>query len=324
MSSHLQDREQTMTEPLFIGIDVAKNTFHVTSCPAAINISLPNNSTGTTQLIKTIQPYIISLIVLEATGGYERPIVADLLEANFKVVVASPRQVRDFARGLGEFAKTDPIDAAVLARFAQVVQPKPKPPADPKIGDLADLVRRRRQLTDLRVQEYNRSQLALHPKVRKSVRKMIKTLDYQIAELDELIEQNIKSDDGFRKKDEILRSAPGVGPHTSAMLLSQLPELGQLNRQQIAALVGVAPYDFKSGKFAGKSRIWGGRKDIRSVLYMAALTSMRCNPVIHRFAARLAKKGKVFKIVITACMRKLLIILNTMLRNQTLWRLENI
>jgi transposase len=323
-SSHLQDWEQTMTEPLFIGIDVAKDTFHIASCPASIDISLPNNPTGTKQLIKTLQPYTVSLIVLEATGGYERPAVAELLEANFKVVVASPRQVRDFARGMGEFAKTDPIDAAVLARFAQVVQPKPKPPADPEISELADLVRRRRQLTDLRVQELNRSQLALHPKVRKSVRKMIKTLDYQIAELDRIIEEHIQSDDDFRKKDEILRSTPGIGPGTSAILLSQLPELGQLNRQEIAALVGVAPYDFKSGKFAGKSRIWGGRKDIRGALYMAAMTAIRCNPAIHRFAARLAEKGKVFKVVITACMRKLLIILNTMLRNQTLWRLENI
>ena len=323
-SSHLQDWEQTMDEPLFVGIDVAKDTFHVASCPASINISLPNNSTGTKQLIKILQPHTVALVVLEATGGYERPIVAELLEENFKVVVASPRQVRDFARGLGQWAKTDPIDAAVLARFAQIVQPKPKPPADPQIGELADLVRRRRQLTDLRTQESNRSQLALHPKVRKSVRKMIKTLSYQIAELDELIEQHIKSDDGFRRKDEIIRSAPGVGPGTSAMLLSQLPELGLLNRQEIAALVGVAPYDFNSGKFAGKSRIFGGRKDIRSVLYMAALTAIRFNPVIHRFANRLFKKGKAFKVVITACMRKLLTILNTMIRNQTLWRPEKI
>ena len=323
-SSYLQDWEKTMQEPLFIGIDVAKDTFHIASCPRLINISLPNSSTGTKQLIKTLQPHSISLVVLEATGGYERPIVAELLEANLKVVVASPRQVRDFARGIGEFAKTDPIDAAVLARFAQVVQPKPKPPSSPQTDELADLVRRRRQLTDLRVQELNRSHTVLHPRVRKSVRKMIKTLDYQIAELDELIEQQIKSDDDFRKKDEILRSTPGVGPHTSATLLSQLPELGQLNRQEIAALVGVAPYDFSSGRFAGKSRIWGGRKDIRCVLYMAALSAIRCNLAIHRFANRLREKGKVFKVVITACMRKLLIILNTMLRNQTLWHPEKI
>jgi transposase len=323
-SSHLQDWEKTMDETLFIGIDVAKDTFHVASCPASINISLPNNSTGTKQLIKTLQPYNIALAVLEATGGYERPIVAELLEASFKVVVASPRQVRDFARGMGEFAKTDPIDAAVLARFAQVVQPEPKPPASPEIDELSDLVRRRRQLTDLRTQESNRSQLALHPKIRKSVRKMIKTLDYQIAEIDELIEQNIKSDDDFRQKNKILKSAKGIGPITSAVLIAQLPELGRLNRQEIAALVGVAPYDFVSGRFAGKSRIWGGRKDIRSALYMAAMSAIRWNPVIRRFANRLLKKGKAFKVVITACMRKLLIILNTMMRNQTLWRPEKI
>ena len=321
-SSHLQDWEQTMPEPLFIGIDVAKDTFHVASCPAAINISLPNCPSGTKQLIKTLQPNKVALVVLESTGGYERPIVAELLQANFKIVVASPRQVRNFARGIGEFAKTDPIDAAVLARFAQLVQPKPKLPAGPQTDELSDLVRRRRQLTDLRTQELNRSQTIRHPKVRKSVRKMIKTLDHQIAELDELIEQHIRSDDGFRKKNEILRSTPGIGPGTSATLLSQLPELGQLNRQQIAALVGVAPYDFCSGKFAGKSRIWGGRKDIRCVLYMAALSAIRCNPTIRHFANRLLKKGKVFKVVITACMRKLLIILNTMLRNQTLWHPE--
>jgi len=311
-----------MPEPLFIGIDVAKNTFHVASCPAGINTSLPNCPSGTKQLIKTLQPHNISLIVLEATGGYERPIVAELLGANLKVVVASPRQVRHFARGIGEFAKTDPIDAHVLARFAQVVQPKPKLPSSPETNELADLVRRRRQLTDLRVQELNRSQTIRHPKVRKSVRKMLKTLDYQIAELDELIRQHISSDDEFRKKDQILRSTPGVGPHTSAILLSQLPELGRLNRQQIAALVGVAPYDFRSGRFAGKSHIWGGRKDIRCVLYMAALSAIRCNPAIHLFADRLLEQGKAFKVVITACMRKLLIILNTMLRNQTLWRPE--
>jgi transposase len=323
-SSNLQDWEKTMQETFFIGIDVAKDTFHVASCPAAINISLPNSSPGTKQLIKTLQPHSISLIVLEATGGYERPIVAELLQENFKVVVASPRQVRDFARGIGEWAKTDPIDAYVLARFAQVVQPKPKPPASPQIDELADLVRRRRQLTDLRTQELNRSETVRHPKVRKSVRKMLKTLDYQIAEFDELIEQHISSDDDLRQKNKILRSAKGVGPQTSAMLLSLLPELGQLNRQEIAALVGVAPYDFCSGKFAGQSHIFGGRKEIRNALYMAVLSAKRFNPVIHRFAKRLIAKGKLPKVVITACIRKLIIILNTMIRNQTLWRPEKI
>jgi transposase len=320
----LQDWEQTMSEPLFIGIDVAKDTFYVASCPAVINLSLPNSPGGINQLIKSLHSHRIALVVLEATGGYERPIVAGLLQANHKVVVASPRQVRDFARGIGEFAKTDPIDARVLARFAQVVQPKPKQPFSPKTDELAGLVRRRSQLIDLRTQELNRSQTISHPRVRKSIRKMLKTLDYQIAELDELIQQHIKADDDFRQKDKILRSVKGVGPQTSATLLSQLPELGRLNRQQIAALVGVAPYDFRSGRFAGQSHIWGGRKNIRSALYMAVLSAMRFNPVIHRFANRLLAKGKLFKVVATACMRKLLIILNTMIRNKTLWRPEKI
>lgn len=313
-----------MNEQIFIGIDVAKDTFCVCSSPAAIKLSLSNSGSGIKQLVKALKPHNVNLIVLEATGGYERPIVAGLLEADFKVVVASPRQVRQFARGIGELAKTDPIDARVLARFAQVVQPKPRPQFSPKTDELADLVRRRHQLTDLRTQELNREQTVRHPKVRKSVRKMIRTLDCQITDLDELITKHIQSDDELSHKDQILRSTPGIGPQTSAILLSQLPELGLLNRQQIAALVGVAPYDFRSGRFAGQSRIWGGRKEIRNMLYMAALTAMRYNPVIKHFSQRLVSQGKKFKVVITACMRKLLIILNTMMRNETSWKNEKI
>ena len=247
-----------------------------------------------------------------------------MLEADFNVVVASPRQVRQFARGIGELAKTDPIDARVLARFAQVVQPKPRPQFSHKTEELADLVTRRNQLTDLRTKELNRQQTVRHPKVCKSINKMIKTLNYQIAQIDQLITEHIQSDETLSDKDKILQSTPGVGPQTSAILLSQLPELGLLNRQQIAALVGVAPYDFRSGKFAGQSRIWGGRKEIRNMLYMAALTAMRYNPVIKHFSDRLKSQGKKFKVVVTACMRKLLIILNTMIRNETLWKSEKI
>lgn len=321
-SSHLQDWECTMEEQIFIGIDVAKDTFCVCSSPAAVNLSLANSSSGIKQLVKALKPNNVELIVLEATGGYERPIVAGLLEADFKVVVASPRQVRQFARGIGELAKTDPIDARVLARFAQIVQPKPRPQFSRKTEELADLVTRRNQLTALRTKEINREQTVRHPRVHKSVRKMIKTLNYQIAEIDQLITEHITSDEELSNKDKILRSTPGVGPQTSAILLSQLPELGLLNRQQIAALVGVAPYDFRSGRFTGQSRIWGGRKEIRNMLYMAALTATRCNPVIKHFSERLISQGKKFKVVITACMRKLLIILNTMVHNETLWQSE--
>lgn len=247
-----------------------------------------------------------------------------MLNADLPVVIANPRQVRQFAKGLGQLAKTDPIDAQVLAQFAQIVKPAPKPHSKPQIAELAELVRRRRQLNDLRTQESNRLQMIHHPKVKKSIQKMIKTLDYQISQIDELIREYIDTNDDFKAKDSILQSTPGVGPQTSAILIANLPELGSLNRQQIAALVGVAPYDFRSGCFAGKSHIWGGRKDVRSLLYMSAITAARCNPVIRALADRLKQKGKAFKVIITACMRKLLVILNTMIKNQTLWTPEKI
>jgi transposase len=321
-SSYLQVREKTMSENIYVGIDISKDTFNVATCPAILKTSLPNTADGHRQFCQSLKNHNIALIVLEATGGYERPIVAELLEANLPVVVVNPRQVRDFARGLGQFAKTDAIDAEVLAKFAQLVQPAARVHKTAQITDLAELVRRRRQLNDLRTQESNRLLLIHHRQVHKSIQKMLKLLDQQIAEIDKLIEQHIQNNDDFQQRDRILRSTPGVGPQTSAMLLAQMPELGSLNRQEVAALAGLAPWDRASGKWVGKGHIWGGRKDVRSLLYMAALTARRCNPVIRQFAQRLEEEGKVFKVVITACMRKLLIILNTMIRNKTLWTEE--
>jgi len=318
-SSHLQVREITMSEPVYVGIDVAKDTFCVATCPNLLKTHLPNTPDGHRQLCQSLKNHTVALIVLEATGGYERPIVAELLDAGLPVVVVNPRQVRDFANGLGQWAKTDPIDAQVLAKFAQVVKPAPKTHSTPQTTELAELVRRRRQLNDLRTQESNRLSLVHHRQVRKSIQKMLKMLDRQIAEVDELISRQIQNNDDFRQKDRILRSTPGIGPQTSAILLAQMPELGNLNRQEIAALAGLAPWDYASGKYNGKGHIWGGRKDVRSVLYMAALSARNCNPVIRQFAQRLEQEGKAFKVVITACMRKLLIILNTMIRNQSLW-----
>jgi transposase len=311
-----------MSEKVYVGIDVSKDTFNVASCPAALKTCLPNTPDGHRQLCQSLENHNIAIIVLEATGGYERPIVAELLDANSPVVVVNPRQVRDFARGLGQFAKTDPIDAEVLAKFAQLVQPAARNHKTAQTTDLAELVHRRRQLNDLRTQESNRLSLIHLRQVRKSIEQMLKMLDRQIAEIDELIEQHIRNNDDFQQKDKILRSTPGVGPQTSAMLLAQMPELGSLNRQEVAALAGLAPWDRASGKWLGKGHIWGGRKDVRSILYMAALSARNCNPVIRRFAQRLEEEGKAFKVVITACMRKLLIILNTMIRNQTLWTEE--
>ena len=309
-----------MAELCFLGIDVAKDSLEVASRPVGFHQALPNTPDGRRQLLQQLQAHTIALIVLEATGGYERPLAADLLEAGHRVVVVNPRQVRDFARGTGRLAKTDPIDADVLAHFAQVVEPKPRPVPSGQASDLAELVTRRRQLTALRTAETNRLAMARLALVRKSLQKVIRLLDKQIDDLDGQIQGRIRSDDEFRQKDDIARSTPGIGPQTSAMMLSHLPELGKLNRQQIAALVGVAPWDVSSGQYVGKARIWGGRKDIRSVLYMATLSAMTHNPRIRAFADHLRSKGKPFKVVITACMRKLLVILNSMLRSQTSWQ----
>jgi transposase len=318
-SSHLQVREMTMSEPVYVGIDVAKDTFCVATCPNVLKTCLPNTPDGHRQLCQSLKSCTTALIVLEATGGYERPLAAELLGASLPVVVANPKQVRDFANGMGQRAKTDPIDAQILAQFAQIVKPVAKTHSTPQTAELAELVRRRRQLNDLRTQESNRLQMIHHVKVKKSIQKMIKTLNFQINEIDQLIREHIDADDDFKNKDRILQSAPGVGPQTSAMLIANLPELGTLNRQEIAALAGVAPWDRSSGKYAGKAHIWGGRKDVRSVLYMAAFTACRFNPAIRELAARLKQKGKAYRVVLTACMRKLLVILNTMIRNQTLW-----
>jgi transposase len=318
-SSHLQVREMTMSEPVYVGIDVAKDTFCVATCPNVLKTCLPNNPDGHRQLCQSLKSCTTALIVLEATGGYERPLAAELLNASLPVVIANPKQVRDFANGMGQRAKTDPIDAQVLAQFAHIVKPVAKTHSTPQTAELAELVRRRRQLNDLRTQESNRLQMIHHVKVKKSIQKMIKTLNFQINEIDQLIREHIDADDDFKNKDRILQSAPGVGPQTSAMLIANLPELGTLNRQEIAALAGVAPWDRSSGKYAGKTHIWGGRKDVRCVLYMAAFTACRFNPAIRQMAARLKQKGKAYRVILTACMRKLLIILNTMIRNQTLW-----
>lgn len=318
-SSHLQDRV-TMAESLHIGIDVAKDSLEVASRPVGLQQAFANNPDGWRKLLDLLQAHTITLVVLEATGGYERALAAELLDAGYNVVVVNPRQVRDFARGIGQLAKTDLIDADVLAYFAQVVNPKPRPRPSGQDNDLSELVTRRRQLTTLLTAETNRLPMARNAQVRKSLQKVIRTLQQQIEDLDKQIQGRIRSDDQYRQKDDILRSTPGVGPQTSAMLLSHLPELGKLNRQQIAALVGVAPWADTSGPRVGKARILGGRKDIRTVLYMATLSAMNHNPRIKTFATHLRSKGKAFKIVITACMRKLLVILNSMIKSQTQWR----
>lgn len=304
----------------FGGVDVAKGHLDLDLTPRPAPLRVTNDAAGIREAVEYFNRHRPALIVMEASGGYERRLAAELINAGHQVVVANPRQVRDFAKGLGQLAKTDAIDAAILARFAQVVQPKPRPAKTPEASALDELVTRRRQLIGLRTQESNRLEKCQIKPVIKSIEKVLKMLDTQIAAIEELISDQIQSDDGLQAKDEILQSAPGVGPQTSAELLAHLPELGTLNRQQIAALVGVAPWDSKSGKHIGKSFIFGGRACVRDVLYMAALAAKTHNPPLRAFAQRLLDHGKSFKVMIVAVMRKLITILNIMLRNKTKWQ----
>jgi transposase len=259
------------------------------------------------------------LIVVEATGGLERHLVAELIDAGQLVSVVNPRQVREFARAWGRLAKTDRIDAQTLSMYAEKVQPRPTRKRPENEQELDSLVTRRRQLVGLRSMERTRQQQAYGKAAGHSIAKLLKVLDRQIAEIEQAIAKLIESDEDFRDKCALLQSVPGVGPGASATLIAELPELGRLNRQQIACLAGVAPFNHDSGQFRGQRHIRGGRGAVRKALYMAALAARRFNPRLRSFAERLAKAGKPFKVVMTACMRKLLTILNTMLHNATPW-----
>lgn len=263
------------------------------------------------------------LIVVEATGGLERPLVAELLEAGVTTAVVNPRQVRDFAKAQGRLAKTDRIDAETLALFAERVQPRPSQKTPERQSQLDALVTRRRQLVALRAVERTRQRQTVERTAKRSIDKTVKFLDGQIAALDKAISRLIDADEDWRAKRNLIQSVPGVGPTTSATLMAELPELGRLNRRQIATLAGVAPLNHDSGKLRGRRAIRGGRGDVRTALYMAAFSARRFNPKIRAFADRLERAGKPFKVVLTACMRKLLTILNAMVRQGAPWQLTS-
>lgn len=303
----------------FVGIDVAKHSCDVHLLPEGCGLSLEYTPKGLQHLRQQLPAPGTCLIVVESTGGYERRLVAELADAGHLVAIVNPRQVRDFAKAFGFLAKTDRLDARVLALFAEKVQPRPAPKVPEKQAELEQLVTRRRQLVDLRTAESNRLETITSKPVRKSIQQVIDQLNKLIRKLEQEILAALQSDDDWRGKFEILTSTPGVGSTTAATIVAQLPELGQLNRQEISALVGLAPYNHDSGAHRGKRSIWGGRAAVRSALYMATLTAYRCNPVIRAFAQRLKAQHKPFKVVITACMRKLLVILNTMLKTNSQW-----
>lgn len=302
-----------------VGIDVAKATLDLHLLPSGQAHSLANNPAGHRQLRKVLPAPGTCRIVLEATGGYERQLVADLLDAGYHVAVVNPRRVRDFARALGLVAKTDRLDARVLALFAEKVQPAPAQKTPAKQAEIQQLVARRRQLIDLRTQESNRWEVTHSKAAKKSIQAVLNTLERQVRDIERAIEDLVESDDEYRQKTELVQSVPGLGGVTATTLVAEVPELGQLNRQQISSLVGLAPFNRDSGQHQGKRTIGGGRKSVRSVLYMAALAARRCNPVIKAFADRLAQHGKPFKVVLTACMRKLLVIVNSLVKSGKAW-----
>lgn len=320
-SSHLQDRDMFMDAAVnsFVGIDVAKDSLDVCVLPDRRRWTTTNDRDGVGRLLEALPAAGACLVVLEATGGYQRTVVAELIAAGHQVAVVNPRQVRDFARGLGRLAKTDRLDAQAIARFGQQVQPRPAQKVPEKQDRLEQLVARRRQLIGLRTAEKCRLETASTKFVIKSVRSMIEQLGKFIRQIEKELSELVDSDERLKCRAAALQTAPGVGAVTAVTLVAELPELGRLNRQEISALVGVAPFNRDSGKFHGRRAIWGGRAAVRSVLYMATLTARRCNPVIRTFGQRLEAAGKPFKVVMVACMRKLLVILNTILKNNSAW-----
>lgn len=303
---------------VFIGIDVSKDKLDVAVRPTEKDITFTNDEDGISFLVSFVKSLSPSLIVLEASGGLETAAVGALALESLPVVVINPRQMRDFAKATGKLAKTDTIDARTIARFAELLQPEARPLKDEEAQRLTALNTRRRQIVEMITAEKNRFSSA-PIWTRNDIKAHISWLEKCLKKVDNDLSNLLRKSPVWKQKNDILRSAPGVGPVTATTLLSNLPELGNLSRKKIAALVGVAPLNRDSGTFRGKRTTWGGRRSIRSVLYMSVVSAIRCNPVIKKFYRRLCDAGKPPKVAITACMRKLLIILNTMVKNQALW-----
>lgn len=306
---------------VYVGIDVSKDELEVGVTPSQETWTVSNDHAGLSALTERLASLEPGLIVMEATGGFEALAAAELAARNLPVVVMNPRQVRDFAKSTGVLAKTDSLDALVLARFGQTVRPEARPLKDEQTQELEALVARRRQLVDMLTAEKNRAKQARRS-VAANVKAHITWLKQCLKDIDKDIDTSIKNTPIWREKDALLQSVPGVGPVLSMTLLAELPELGALNRRKIASLVGLAPFNCDSGKFRGQRRVWGGRSQVRSILYMATVASVRCNDVIRSFYSRLVGDGKKRKVALTACARKLLTILNAMVRKNRSWQAE--
>ena len=306
-------------ENSFIGIDVAKARLDIAIRPTGQQWQVDYTEEGVQELAGQISKLHPTLVLLEASGGLEVPVVAALAVADLPVVVINPRQARDFARATGKLAKTDALDALVLAHFAEAIRPIPRPLPDTETQSLAALVARRNQVMSMLVAEKNRLH-ASRPPVRRRIQLHIDWLEQEMDDINQGLKEMLHSSPVWREKENLLRTVPGVGPQLAVSMLAYLPELGTLNRKRIAALVGVAPFNRDSGTLRGKRTVWGGRSRIRSALYMAALVATRYNPVIKAFYQRLLSAGKMKKVALTACMRKLLVILNAMLKHHHSWQ----
>jgi transposase len=306
---------------VFAGLDVSKSRLDVALRPGSERWSVSNDELGISEAVDRLRGAKPVLVVLEATGGLELSVTGALAAAGLPVVVVNPRQVRDFAKATGELAKTDAIDAHVLARFAEAVRPEVRRLPDGRTQELRALLARRRQLVEMLTAEKNR--LGSAPKsIKSGIQDHIRWLERRLKRTNDSLAQALRTSPIWREKDDRLRSAPGVGPVLATTLLADLPELGRLNRKEIAALVGVAPFNRDSGNQRGKRMIWGGRSNVRTALYMGALVAVRHNPVIRAFYLRLLQAGKGKKVALTACMHKLLTILNAMMKQQTNWQTD--
>ncbi|WP_339783613.1 IS110 family transposase [uncultured Marinobacter sp.] len=302
-----------------IGVDVGKANLDIALHPSGQFYSIPNSEAHIRKFVKILKGYSIERIVVEATGRYEHALVRACDQAGLPIIVVNPTSVRRYAQAIGVLAKTDRIDAQVIAKYAATLKPEFKPIPDKTSQKIKDLLTRRSQLLEMSTMEKNRLQI-LPKTLHRSIKSLLKMLQSQIETITKQIEQEVAKVDHWRIKAEILTSVPGVGKVLTYTLLSELPELGSLNRKEIAALVGVAPINRDSGKLNGKRRIRGGRHRVRTVMFMAMLSSIQCNPVFKRFYEHLKAQGKIPKVALVACMRKMIVVLNTMVKNQEPWR----
>ena len=310
-------------DAIYVGIDVSKDRLDVAVRPNGESFAVSRTGAGIDELIERLKPLAIRLVAIEATGGFETVVAAGLAGASLPVVVVNPAQVRAFAQALGKRAKTDPIDAAVIAHFAEATKPQLRPFPDATTQLLAELVARRRQIVEMIAAESQRARHITAPRLKKGIARLRKALEKELAELDDDISDHVRGSPAWAEKEDLLASVPGVGPTIARTLIAELPELGSLDRRQIAALVGLAPWTRQSGQWRGKSFIGGGRSSVRRVLFMGALVAARFNPELKQFRDRLVANGKPKLVAIIAVARKLLTIHNAILRDRAPWQPKN-